>query len=172
MKHHPSLNSSRITGAPQRGNKRTAQGRAKRHPGYETHTKTRPTGAKAFCTRQRKTISHGYIRFCPCRANPLSFLFPGRCPGLCAFASPRRLSIRHILPRGDASLCPGLCARWAFNPPFRCHSKCRMNLFSLIINNKNFILQPPAEGGLDKGFFMLYICSLNRSFFLSLNLNP
>lgn len=33
-----------------------------------------------------------------------------------------------------------------------------MNLFSLIINNKWFILQPSPEGGLDKGIFMLYIC--------------
>ena len=40
-----------------------------------------------------------------------------------------------------------------------------LNLFPLIINNKNFILQPPREGGLDKGLFMLYICSRNRSFF-------
>ena len=93
-----------MEGAPRRGNKRIAQGRAKRHPGYETHTKTRPTGAKAFCTRQRETMSHGYIRFCPCRANSLSFLFSGSCPGLCAFASPRRLSIRHILLRAMRSL--------------------------------------------------------------------
>ena len=40
-----------------------------------------------------------------------------------------------------------------------------LNLFSLIINNKSFILQPLREGGLDKGLFMLYICSRNRSFF-------
>jgi len=40
-----------------------------------------------------------------------------------------------------------------------------LNLFSLIINHKSFILQPPREGGLDKGIFMLYICSRNRSLF-------
>ena len=112
--HHPSLNDSRIEGAPQRGNKRTAQGRAKRHPGYETHTKTRPTGAKAFCTRQRKTMSLGYIRFCPCRANSLSFLFPGRCPGLCACASPRRLSTHHHFLIHNYGFNPRKSARSAF----------------------------------------------------------
>jgi len=56
----------------------------------------------------QKRLAHANVKpypadiyaFALARANPLSHLFPG--------------------------CCPGLCAHWAFSPPFRCHSKCRM----------------------------------------------
>ena len=92
---HLRLNDSRTEGAPQRGNKRIAQGRAKRHPGYETHTKTRPTGAKALSPRQRETISRGCAyAFAPAGRTPY-YPYSQGVAGLCAFASPRRFSTHH-----------------------------------------------------------------------------